>query len=59
MQYRSNTNMRYALLLFGETSVDDAGIAVLGYPGLWTTHTFEGDKIREYLEYLESDQPSQ
>lgn len=58
MQYRSNTNMRYAYLLFGTEAVNDAGIAVLGYPGLWTTHKFEGDKIREYLE-IESDQPSQ
>jgi len=50
MRYRSNTDLRYAYALFGAEAIDRAGIAVLGYPGLWVTHNFEGTKIRQYLE---------
>ena len=38
------------LTLYGEAVVNEAGIAVLGYPGMWITENKEARKIREYLE---------
>jgi len=42
--------MRYSWILYGEKAVDNAGKDVLGYPGLWATHPFEGKKIYEHLK---------
>jgi len=37
------------LTLYGE-AVNEAGIAILGYPGMWITENKEARKVREFLE---------
>jgi hypothetical protein len=37
------------LVKWGEDAVFEAGIMVLGYPGLWATHKSEIVKMEEHL----------
>jgi hypothetical protein len=38
-----------SLVVYGEQAVNAAGIAALGYPGLWATDNDEGKKIHVHL----------
>jgi hypothetical protein len=49
VQFRHMRYMAGSLVVYGERAVHEAGIAVLGYPGLWATENFEAKKIHDYL----------
>jgi hypothetical protein len=44
-----NRRHRILIWLYGEAAVDQAGRAVLGYPGAWITDRGEALKIQPYL----------